>query len=117
SWPSFKNDERPVADVPRLELRREGRRHWRKGLSVSRPAQAISSPPALSNFLEESMEKPPVKVFNTAGSCKPSDHYMLPVLPRLPEVEEMIEGKYYSLPCLFSTLSNITDRHEAIITI
>jgi hypothetical protein len=63
------------------------------------------------------MEKPPVKVFNTAGSCKPSDHYMLPVLPRLPEVEEMIEGKYYSLPCLFSTLSNITDRHEAIITI
>jgi hypothetical protein len=35
------------------------------------------------------------KSFNTTGPCRPSEHYILPVLPRLPGVMEMIEGKYY----------------------
>jgi hypothetical protein len=35
------------------------------------------------------------KSFNTSGPCRPSEHYILPVLPRLPGVMEMIEGKYY----------------------
>jgi hypothetical protein len=36
-----------------------------------------------------------IKTFNTAGPCVATDHYMLPVLPRIPEVQDMIEGKYY----------------------
>jgi hypothetical protein len=36
-----------------------------------------------------------IKVFNTAGPCVPSEHYMLPVLPRLPDIYDMIDGKYY----------------------
>jgi hypothetical protein len=36
-----------------------------------------------------------IKVFNTAGPCIPSEHYMLPVLPRVPDINEMIDGKYY----------------------
>ncbi|MDR3153100.1 MAG: ATP-binding protein [Deltaproteobacteria bacterium] len=35
------------------------------------------------------------KRFNTTGPCVPEEHYMLPVLPRLPAVEDMIEGKSY----------------------
>ncbi|MDR1165410.1 MAG: hypothetical protein LBO66_05980 [Deltaproteobacteria bacterium] len=35
------------------------------------------------------------KCFNTVGICDPSVHYMLPALPRLPNVNDMIEGKYY----------------------
>jgi hypothetical protein len=97
-------------------------------------------------LFDEFMGKPPIKLFNTVGSCIPSEHYMLPVLPRLPEVDELIEdkfyfvihaprqsgkttflnflndeinsqGKYYSLYCSLSTLKNIADRHEAIIAI
>ncbi|MDR1036822.1 MAG: ATP-binding protein, partial [Deltaproteobacteria bacterium] len=37
----------------------------------------------------------PTRIFNTAGSCNPSKHYMLPALPRLPDVNDMIEGEYY----------------------
>jgi hypothetical protein len=41
------------------------------------------------------MNQPKIKVFNTTGPCYPSKHYMLPVLSRLPEIEELIEGEYY----------------------
>ncbi|MDR1298261.1 MAG: ATP-binding protein, partial [Deltaproteobacteria bacterium] len=37
----------------------------------------------------------PIKIFNTAGPCNILDHYMLPVLPRVPVVGEMIEAKQY----------------------
>jgi hypothetical protein len=35
------------------------------------------------------------KRFNTAGPCVPEKHYVLPVLPRLPSVADMIEGEFY----------------------
>ncbi|MDR3135269.1 MAG: AAA-like domain-containing protein [Deltaproteobacteria bacterium] len=35
------------------------------------------------------------KRFNTTGPCVPEKHYMLPVLPRLPDVDDMIEGEFY----------------------
>ena len=35
------------------------------------------------------------KTFNTTGVCVPSRHYMLTVLPRIPDVADMIEGEYY----------------------
>jgi hypothetical protein len=41
------------------------------------------------------MTASPPKRFNTTGPCVPEEHYMLPVLPRLPVVDDMIEGKYY----------------------
>ncbi|MDR1607464.1 MAG: ATP-binding protein, partial [Deltaproteobacteria bacterium] len=41
------------------------------------------------------MIQPAIKTFNTTGPCVPSEHYMLPVLPRQSDVDEMIEGKYY----------------------
>jgi predicted AAA+ superfamily ATPase len=41
------------------------------------------------------MTIPSIKRFNTVGPCVPEDHYMLPVLPRQPEIDEMIEGKFY----------------------
>ena len=41
------------------------------------------------------MSQPRPKIFNTAGVCVPSEHYMLPVLPRIPDIDEMIKGKYY----------------------
>jgi hypothetical protein len=41
------------------------------------------------------MEVKHPKRFNTVGPCVPDEHYMLPVLPRLPSVDEMIEGKFY----------------------
>jgi hypothetical protein len=37
----------------------------------------------------------PTRNFNTTGLCYPDEHYMLPALPRLPDVNDMIEGKYY----------------------
>jgi hypothetical protein len=33
--------------------------------------------------------------FNTAGPCKPDDHYMLPVAARLPQVRPLIDQKSY----------------------
>jgi signal recognition particle receptor subunit beta len=47
-------------------------------------------PPAVLPMNEQ---KP--KTFNTAGICKPAEHYMLPVLPRLPDASKMIEDKLY----------------------
>ncbi|MDR0549294.1 MAG: AAA-like domain-containing protein [Deltaproteobacteria bacterium] len=41
------------------------------------------------------METTPAKTFNTTGPCVPCEHYMLPVLPRLPLVDDMIAGKFY----------------------
>jgi hypothetical protein len=41
------------------------------------------------------MIQPAIKTFNTTGPCVPSKHYMLPVLPRQLDVDEMIEGEYY----------------------
>ena len=35
------------------------------------------------------------KFFNTAGPCRPEDHYMLPSSKRLPEVRDLIEQKMY----------------------
>jgi AAA+ ATPase superfamily predicted ATPase len=35
------------------------------------------------------------KFFNTVGPCKPAEHYLLPVLPRLPDVDELIRKRYY----------------------
>jgi hypothetical protein len=29
--------------------------------------------------------------FNTAGPCRPEDHYMLPPLQRLPNLRELID--------------------------
>ncbi|MDR1312473.1 MAG: AAA-like domain-containing protein [Deltaproteobacteria bacterium] len=37
----------------------------------------------------------PKKSFNTAGVCIPDKHYMIPALPRLPDVSDMIEGEFY----------------------
>ncbi|WP_426756636.1 ATP-binding protein [Myxococcus sp. Y35] len=33
--------------------------------------------------------------FNTAGPCEPADHYMLPALRRLPEVQHLIDQRSY----------------------
>ncbi|MDR1546211.1 MAG: hypothetical protein LBU12_05780 [Deltaproteobacteria bacterium] len=41
------------------------------------------------------MTAPTPKTSNASGVCPPSEHCMNPVLPRLPDVEKMIEGKYY----------------------
>jgi predicted AAA+ superfamily ATPase len=41
------------------------------------------------------MNKPQPKTFNTTGVCIPAEHYMLPVLPRIPDIGDMIEGKFY----------------------
>ena len=35
------------------------------------------------------------RIFNIAGPCNPSDHYMLPAMARLPEVMRLIEDKAY----------------------
>ncbi|MDR1035935.1 MAG: ATP-binding protein [Deltaproteobacteria bacterium] len=37
----------------------------------------------------------PTRSFNTTGTCYPDKHYMLPPLPRLPDVNDMIEGEFY----------------------
>jgi hypothetical protein len=36
-----------------------------------------------------------MKHFNTTGPCFPEDHYMLPALPRLPEMQSLIDQKLY----------------------
>jgi hypothetical protein len=41
------------------------------------------------------MDKPQPKFFNTVGVCLPEEHYMLPVLPRIPDVNDMIDNKFY----------------------
>jgi hypothetical protein len=41
------------------------------------------------------MTAPTPKTFNASGVCPPSEHCMIPVLPRLPNVEKMIESKCY----------------------
>jgi hypothetical protein len=41
------------------------------------------------------MDKPRPKTFNTVGICLPAKHYMLPVLPRIPDVDDMVEGEFY----------------------
>jgi hypothetical protein len=43
------------------------------------------------------MSQSDIKIFNTAGPCVPEKHYMLPVLPRLPEedINQMIKGNFY----------------------
>ncbi|MDR1298599.1 MAG: hypothetical protein LBO05_14845 [Deltaproteobacteria bacterium] len=84
------------------------------------------------------MDKPQPKFFNIAGICKPAEHYMLPVLPRIPDVSKIIEeklffvihaprqsgkttflitladkinleGKYYAIYCSLTALRPITD--------
>ncbi|MDR2199011.1 MAG: AAA-like domain-containing protein [Deltaproteobacteria bacterium] len=91
------------------------------------------------------MTNPTIKQFNTTGPCFPEDHYMLPVLPRIQGVDEMISGKYYfiihaprqsgkttylqyltrrinsegniyALNCSLATLKGLTDRDEAMTT-
>ncbi|MDR1314057.1 MAG: ATP-binding protein, partial [Deltaproteobacteria bacterium] len=41
------------------------------------------------------MAEKPTRIFNTAGTCNPLHHYMLPALPRLPDVSGLIEGQSY----------------------
>jgi hypothetical protein len=41
------------------------------------------------------MDNPQPKTFNTSGICKPEVHYMLPVLPRVPDAADMIDGNFY----------------------
>ncbi|MDR1040304.1 MAG: hypothetical protein LBR80_09105 [Deltaproteobacteria bacterium] len=36
-----------------------------------------------------------IRSFNTVGVCDPKFHYMLPVIPRLPDITDMIEGRFY----------------------
>jgi hypothetical protein len=88
----------------------------------------------------------PIKEFNIAGPCSPLKHYMLPVLPRLPGVEKMIDkenyfilhaprqsgkttfiktlankinsdGNYYALYCSLASLQVVADTKKAIDTI
>ena len=89
------------------------------------------------------MRQPHPKIFNISGVCVPSEHYMLPVLPRIPDIGDMIEGKfyfvlhaprqsgkttflealtdkincegnYYAFNCSLTALRGISDRSEAI---
>jgi hypothetical protein len=86
------------------------------------------------------------KTFNTTGPCKPAEHYMLPVLPRLPDVSKLLEkkfyfiihaprqsgkttflniltekinseGQYYAITCSLATLTNSFDLPEAMSSI
>ncbi|MDR0550361.1 MAG: ATP-binding protein [Deltaproteobacteria bacterium] len=86
------------------------------------------------------------KQFNTTGPCVPKKHYMLPVLPRLPFVNELInnenyftlhaprqsgkttfikaltdkinkDGQRYAFSCSLGNLRNLTDKNEAVTTI
>jgi hypothetical protein len=41
------------------------------------------------------MSLSPINTFNATGPCVPEERYMLPVLSRQPELEELIEGKFY----------------------
>jgi hypothetical protein len=44
---------------------------------------------------EETMIADHVKSFNTVGTCNPLKHYMLPAVPRLPDINDMIDGEFY----------------------
>ncbi|MDR1677875.1 MAG: ATP-binding protein, partial [Deltaproteobacteria bacterium] len=37
----------------------------------------------------------PIKRFNTVGPCLPANHYMLPIRPRLSEIDKLIDGNFY----------------------
>ncbi|MDR1041122.1 MAG: ATP-binding protein, partial [Deltaproteobacteria bacterium] len=37
----------------------------------------------------------PTRRFNTSGVCKPSKHYMIPAVPRITGISDMIENEYY----------------------
>ncbi|MDR1079437.1 MAG: DEAD/DEAH box helicase family protein [Deltaproteobacteria bacterium] len=83
------------------------------------------------------------KYFNIAGVCNPLKHYMIPAVPRLPDVREMIdssryfilhaprqsgkttclaalikkintEGKYYAAYCSLAPLRNASDEKTAM---
>ncbi|MDR1677377.1 MAG: ATP-binding protein, partial [Deltaproteobacteria bacterium] len=83
------------------------------------------------------------KLFNTAGPCIKTEHYMLPANPRLPKVRHLIdredyfvlyaprqsgkttyaleevdrindEGQYYAIYCPLEELSCISDEEEAM---
>jgi predicted AAA+ superfamily ATPase len=41
------------------------------------------------------MKNKSAKKFNVAGPCTPNKRYILPVLPRLPIADEMIDNEYY----------------------
>ncbi|MDR1081710.1 MAG: hypothetical protein LBQ79_12320 [Deltaproteobacteria bacterium] len=89
------------------------------------------------------MIEKPTKTFNTTSVCNPSKHYMIPAIPRLPELSDMIEGecyfvihaplqsgkttclkaltkkinstgKYYAIYCSLITLRNISNRKTAM---
>jgi type II secretory pathway predicted ATPase ExeA len=86
------------------------------------------------------------KFFNTDGPCVPADHYMLPALPRLSEIQDYIAkkkyiiinsprqsgkttliraaagnlneaGSYHALYCDLQKLRDITDKKEAMTAI
>ncbi|MDR1040015.1 MAG: hypothetical protein LBR80_07585 [Deltaproteobacteria bacterium] len=81
--------------------------------------------------------------FNTIGICKPLEHYMIPAIPRVPDINKMIdnkyffvlhaprqsgkttcltaltdkinsEGKYYALNCSLATMRNTRDDEKAM---
>jgi hypothetical protein len=87
-----------------------------------------------------------IKQFNTVGVCVPEEHYMLPVLSRIPDINDMIEGKfyfiihaprqsgkttfldfltdkinsegiYYAIYCSLATLRGINDKNEAMTAV
>jgi predicted AAA+ superfamily ATPase len=93
--------------------------------------------------MKQSMTKTSITVFNTVGPCVPEEHYMLPILPRIPDVDDMIASKlfftihaprqsgktsylkyltnhinnnndYYALFCTLESLDGIADRDYAI---
>ncbi|MDR1040359.1 MAG: ATP-binding protein [Deltaproteobacteria bacterium] len=88
----------------------------------------------------------PTRCFNTSGVCNPLEHYMIPAVPRLPDISGMIRGKhyfvihaprqsgkttcltaltdrinsggqYYAIYCSLASLRGIKDRKEAMATI
>ncbi|MDR1297456.1 MAG: AAA-like domain-containing protein, partial [Deltaproteobacteria bacterium] len=89
------------------------------------------------------MSNDSIKTFNTIGPCNSSEHYLLPVLPRLPIIEKMInkkknfiihsprqsgkttflnflttkinqEGRRYAINCSLATLRGVTDEDKAM---
>jgi hypothetical protein len=87
-----------------------------------------------------------MRFFNTNGTCDPSEHYMLPALPRIGGVDGLIEkklyfvlhaprqsgkttylkalrdkingdGKYYALYCSLEALDDVTDVETALASI
>jgi hypothetical protein len=49
----------------------------------------------IKDFAGYPMTKSQPKTFNTTGVCIPAKHYMLPVLPRIPDIADMIEDDCY----------------------